>query len=601
MNDKERDKDSKEEDNKEIDSELNNLEKIDLNKPDITKIVLLKKEGQPFKKDEKIVKYFIKNKEKPIIIKAPIYGWIFKYISEEKKIILERCRHETFYINLCVKCGFKKNADYDTKNETKGYGFLTNDFSYSKEKAESLEKSVVSNYLQNQKLILLLDLDNTILHCYSSQIIGILPDEIKFLQDKYKFYFGKIPMKNEINRTQNILIKFRPFLKTFLKNIKNKYEIFIYTHGTKEYATSIIQYINLNFESDSLSTRRMLCRVIDDNGIPKIKSIKNVFPTQEEMVLIIDDNMEAWKESGDNIICIYPYKFFIENEKSKNELESSNNKDKIKEKFLKYDYDNVLFCITNLLLCVHRKFYEYYSKFHFPKSIRLIISELLLSVFQGKTFYYHLNYYKCSIKKLKKKKNKETKHQDIEIKKDNENNEKSNSPNNVIYTNINLKNNDKKEENMIAENIEIQIDNKEDGKKEEPIIQKDFPKRNLEIEKNKYINLKYKIEKLGGKLIEEEKDIFNSDLFLTDFYDEKDPIFKKVEENNLNDKNKKLPILHCDYIEICLMYIYQVSINDFLLSPKTKILKFLDLNQIFNKNKIDIINYYENKDFFDEN
>jgi len=41
--------------------------------------------------------------------------------------------------------------------------------------------------------------------------------------------------------------------------------------------------------------------------------------------------------------------------------------------------------------------------------------------------------------------------------------------------------------------------------------------------KNKFKNiLKYKIQKLGGEIIEEEKDMFQADIFLTDFYDEND-------------------------------------------------------------------------------
>ena len=56
----------------------------------------------------------------------------------------------------------------------------------------------------------------------------------------------------------------------------------------------------------------MMYRILDENGSAKIKSIKNIFPTQENMILIIDDHIDVWKESGDNFICIYPYKFFSE-------------------------------------------------------------------------------------------------------------------------------------------------------------------------------------------------------------------------------------------------------------------------------------------------
>ena len=591
---------NKEKENTKIQNDNNHLIKIDLNKPDVTKIVLLKKVGVPFKKDENIVKcYLNNNKEKSKYIKSPIYGWILNYISDEKKLILEPCKHDTFYVNLCVKCGFKKTEQYDNQNNTKGYGFLTSDFTYSKGKAESLEKYAVKNYLKEEKLILLLDLDNTIIH--TSQI-RILSEEIKILKDKYKDYLAKVPIKDEINRNDLILVKFRPFLKTFLKNIKNKYEIFIYTQGTKEYATAIIQYININFENDSLSTNRMMYRILDENGLAKIKSIKNVFPTQENMILIIDDIIEVWNEK-DNLIQIYPYKFFSEKEKNIDEI--INGKNTNKEKFLKYEYDNVLFCITNLLLCTHRKFFEFYTKYNFQKSIKRITNDLLMTIFHGKKFYYHLNYYNCPIPKNNKK-NKKPK--EGNNKNNNKPNEINNSDNNKKSDEDNIINKVKKEDN---DNVNIinkknddnnsNMENDNNNNMEKEIEESEIKKRNLIEEKNVIKILKNKIQKLGGILIEEEKEKFNADIFLTDFYDEKDPIIKSIEENNSNDKNKKLPILHCHYIEICLMYFYELCTDDFILSTNLKILKFLDLNKIFMKNKINIINFYGNKEFIDEN
>lgn len=621
-----------EEENKEkmentnIQNDDNALIKIDLNKPDITKIILLKKEGVPFKKDTNIAKYYLNNnKEKPKYIKSPIYGWILKYISDEKKLILECCKHDTFYVNLCVKCGFKKTEQYDIQNQTKGYGFLTSDFTYSKGKAESLEKSAVKNYLKEEKLILLLDLDNTIIH--TSQI-RILPEDIKFLQDMYKDYFAKVPIKNEFNRNDLIFVKFRPFLKTFLKNIKNKYEIFIYTQGTKEYATAIIQYINLNFEGDSLSTNRMMYRVLDENGFAKNKSIKNVFPTQENMILIIDDHIEVWKESGDNFICIYPYKFFTEKEKTTYELVPFNGKNIIKEKFLKYEYDNVLFCITNLLLCVHRKFFEFYSKLGIQKSIKRITNDLLMTIFHGKKFYYHLNYFNCPVVKTNKKTKKSKDKNNNNTNTNTNTNELPENKNNKNETNIsdnnnkisdkdkdNINNKEKKEDNdnkiINNTNEDNKCNNEKDIKddtnnnikmEEENIeIEKKEKKRNLDEEKFVVNALKNKIAKLGGILIDEEKNKFEADIFLTDFYDEKDPVIKSIEENNSDEKNKKIPILHCHYIEICLMYFHELCIDDFILSQNLKILKYLNLNKIFEKNKVNIINFYGNKEFIDEN
>ena len=141
--------------------------------------------------------------------------------------------------------------------------------------------------------------------------------------------------------------------------------------------------------------------------------------------------------------------------------------------------------------------------------------------------------------------------------------------------------------------------NIDDDKKENDIVLKDKnnEEKNNQIKNNVKKNLKFKIQKLGGELIEEEKDMFNADFFLTDFYEENNPIFKNIE----NYKEKKIPIIHCHYIEICLMYFFNVKIEDFILNENNKYLKFLDLNQVFEKNKGDIVNFYGNNEFIDEN
>ena len=573
-----KDKDENNNLEKDIDYSSDNLIKINLNKPEIEKIKILKKEKIAFKKDDIIAKYKIKEKENINSVKSPIYGWIVKYEENEKLLILEECKHEMFYCDLCAKCGYKKTE----KDELMTFGFMKNDFSYTKEKALSMEKTKVDDYLTAKKLILLLDLDNTILHCCSTLISG---EKLKNLNEKYMEYISKIPIKNNINRYDSILIKFRPYLRTFFKNIKNKYEIFVYTQATKEYATSIIQYVNTNFEKDILSISRMIPRSLNEDGFAENKSIKNVFPTQEKMILIIDDNKDVWKESGNNFIYIYPYRFFSERDKSTDKLMFINNNfEKIftKESFYKIECDNVLFCITNLLLNVHRKFFQFYEKYSIIKSISRITNDTLKLILSKKKFYYYINFDKYP-KKNKKKEKKE-----IE---DNINNDLKEETQKDTEINNNLE--------EISKDLNNGNNNIDDDKKENDIVlnDKNNEEKNNQIKNNVKKNLKFKIQKLGGELIEEEKDMFNADFFLTDFYEENNPIFKNIE----NYKEKKIPILHCHYIEICLMYFFNVKIEDFILNENNKYLKFLDLNQVFEKNKGDIVNFYGNNEFIDEN
>ena len=118
----------------------------------------------------------------------------------------------------------------------------------------------------------------------------------------------------------------------------------------------------------------MMHRILEENGFATNKSIKKVFPKQENIILILDDQFEILKESkesGDNFISIYPYNFFKEIPrpyrwlpanpsvrqltfrpnllpyKFINQLGPPNGEKTKKEKYLKYEYGNVLFCITN--------------------------------------------------------------------------------------------------------------------------------------------------------------------------------------------------------------------------------------------------------------
>ena len=246
------------------------------------------------------------------------------------------------------------------------------------------------------------------------------------------------------------------------------------------------------------------------------------------------------------------------------------------------EFDNVLFCITNLLINIHRQFFDYYEKNKFTKSISRIINDTLKFILFKKKFYYHLNFDKPDLypQKNKKKVKKE------KINKDNNNNEDNKNEDEGL--NIN-----KNDNNLEGNDIKKELDDNKQNEKEE------IKKITIDDKTRKSIKeaLKNKIEKLGGEYIEEEKDKFTADYFLTDFYDDNDPIIKSIESY----KEKTIPILHCHYIEICHMYYFSVKVEDFILSDKNKFLKFLDLNTIFEKNKVDIINYYENNEFVDEN
>lgn len=97
------------------------------------------------------------------VIKCPEAGKLVKFDSE--CIVLERCQHNSFFGNQCTDCGININNNINTRNS---YLSLSQDIHFSNNQAKKLEVEVLQKLKNNKKLILLLDVDNTILHSTSN-------------------------------------------------------------------------------------------------------------------------------------------------------------------------------------------------------------------------------------------------------------------------------------------------------------------------------------------------------------------------------------------------------------------------------------------------
>ncbi len=86
--------------------EIENFFKISLDKANTTNIKLYIEENRFTKKNEKIGEYIVNEVKRPII--SPLYGKVVKVDLEEGIIIIERCKHEERYFNLCTACSHDK-------------------------------------------------------------------------------------------------------------------------------------------------------------------------------------------------------------------------------------------------------------------------------------------------------------------------------------------------------------------------------------------------------------------------------------------------------------------------------------------------------------
>ncbi|KAF9566917.1 hypothetical protein CPC08DRAFT_627531 [Agrocybe pediades] len=100
-------------------------------------------------------------------------------------------------------------------------------------------------------------------------------------------------------------IKPRPGWKEFLRDTATKYEMHVYTMGTRAYAEEVCAAID---PDGSIFGGRLLSR--DESGSLTQKSLQRLFPCDTSMVVIIDDRADVWEWSP-NLLKVIPYDFFI--------------------------------------------------------------------------------------------------------------------------------------------------------------------------------------------------------------------------------------------------------------------------------------------------
>lgn len=235
--------------------------------------------------------------------------------------IVEPCTHPVQYAGLCAICGEpldeKDYTEFD--NNSRAPITMSHDTSglkVSYNEAERIEKSSSERLLSDKKLILVVDLDQTVIHAAVDPTIGEwMRDEnnpnYEALKDVQTFSLEEeIPVPPTFEGKPPITtcwyyVKLRPGLKQFLESINNLYEMHIYTMATKSYAKAIAKIID---PQGKYFGDRILSR--DESGSLVQKNLKRLFPVSTSMVAVIDDRGDVWRWSS-NLIKVVPYNFFV--------------------------------------------------------------------------------------------------------------------------------------------------------------------------------------------------------------------------------------------------------------------------------------------------
>lgn len=264
---------------------------------------------------------------------APVEGEVKEIVVQAGEEILsydtiilkvkEACTHDIQYGGLCAMCGKSVEEEKDYSNfEMENRASIsmshdTNNLKISKFEAEQVEAKMTKNLLQEKKLILVVDLDQTVIHATVDPTIG------EWMKDPNNPNYDSLKDVELFSLEEEMIlpphwvgprppavkswyyVKSRPGLKGFLENISQKYELHIYTMGTRAYAKEIAKIID---PKGKYFADRILSR--DESGSLTQKSLERLFPVDTSMVVIIDDRGDVWNWS-DHLVKVVPFDFFV--------------------------------------------------------------------------------------------------------------------------------------------------------------------------------------------------------------------------------------------------------------------------------------------------
>ncbi|KAF8932432.1 Carboxy-terminal domain (CTD) phosphatase [Haplosporangium gracile] len=218
-------------------------------------------------------------------------------IDNESTVVIDYkgCDHDTQYEGMCVMCC--KTVLMNQESHVRMAHDATS-LAVSRTEAKRLEHDTVGRLLNEGKLSLIVDLDQTLIHATVGPAIdewinsqGGMPQDVKMfpLPDSSTPYY----------------IKLRPYLERFLQKVAAIYELHIYTMGTRNYASAVAKAID---PDGKFFSQRILSR--DENLNMTQKSIERLFPCDTSMVVVIDDRADVWQYSP-NLVKVHPYEYFV--------------------------------------------------------------------------------------------------------------------------------------------------------------------------------------------------------------------------------------------------------------------------------------------------
>ncbi|XP_064467743.1 RNA polymerase II subunit A C-terminal domain phosphatase-like [Ornithodoros turicata] len=242
----------------------------------------------------------------PLKLKSCHDGTVEVLVAKEGSVVnpgdvllqLKQCTHPIVMKDLCAECGADLRGlcseTQDGVAEPASISMIHHvpELRVSHEQAQQLGKADERRLLSYRKLVLLVDLDQTLIHTTSDYVPPNIQDVHHF-----QLYGPQSPWYHT---------RIRPGTKHFLEQVSQHYELHICTFGARPYAHTIASLLDPDGKYFSY---RILSRDECFNPTSKTGNLKALFPCGDSMVCIIDDREDVWNYAL-NLVPVKPYVFF---------------------------------------------------------------------------------------------------------------------------------------------------------------------------------------------------------------------------------------------------------------------------------------------------
>ncbi|XP_027939609.1 RNA polymerase II C-terminal domain phosphatase-like 4 isoform X1 [Vigna unguiculata] len=276
------------------------------------------------------------------------------------------CTHPGSFGSMCIRCG----QQLDGKSGVT-FGYIHKGLRLHDEEISRLRNTDMKSLLCRKKLYLVLDLDHTLLNstllAHLSSEESYLLNQTDSLRDISKGSLFKLDY-------MHMMTKLRPFVRSFLKEATEMFEMYIYTMGDRPYALEMAKLLDPQGE---YFNAKVISR---DDGTQKHQKGLDVVLGQESAVLILDDTEHAWVKHKDNLILMERYHFFASSCRQfgfncKSLAELRNDED---------ETDGALAKILKVLKQVHCTFFDKHQEDDLiNRDVRQVLSSVRSEVLSG--------------------------------------------------------------------------------------------------------------------------------------------------------------------------------------------------------------------------